>query len=347
MESHKELLKYFKTLENYNEIYENSTYAIHWASFYGNLPLLKEIIKDSIKIEKLNMLRNNTEECLNDYSLSVINILGGKYNSNPLFFALYNKQYHIMKYLIENGCNINHINSHGNTLMHIAIYEYDILAILLLYVYDINMNIKNHNNKYLKDLIENYKGKIISRVFDKITKNKEIKTKKTRFYINKLYQNSIMFVNILLFIYCSYVIISWYTLPLILLVFFLKFFLITYQHMNIEPNNSKRRLKMIIKKLIDKNKYNVNSFCFICWIEFNNNIYKHCKYCNKCILGYHHHCSCVNNCITIKNMYSFKAYVLITLIFILYLYKKDVIGKNIMISILMIYSFMIYNLFKI
>jgi palmitoyltransferase len=52
----------------------------------------------------------------------------------------------------------------------------------------------------------------------------------------------------------------------------------------------------------------LEGFCGVCVVDIPLRA-KHCKYCNKCIATYDHHCDWVGNCIGEKNKLMFIAFV--------------------------------------
>eukprot|EP00353_Schmidingerella_taraikaensis_P009621 CAMPEP_0185587116 /NCGR_PEP_ID=MMETSP0434-20130131/47555_1 /TAXON_ID=626734 ORGANISM="Favella taraikaensis, Strain Fe Narragansett Bay" /NCGR_SAMPLE_ID=MMETSP0434 /ASSEMBLY_ACC=CAM_ASM_000379 /LENGTH=167 /DNA_ID=CAMNT_0028208755 /DNA_START=957 /DNA_END=1460 /DNA_ORIENTATION=- len=70
----------------------------------------------------------------------------------------------------------------------------------------------------------------------------------------------------------------------------------------------------LMERLIDE-EYHLDYICINCENLSPENM-MHCNYCNKCVQGYDHHCTFVNNCLGYKNH---KYFLLFLLFFTLYM----------------------------
>lgn len=87
----------------------------------------------------------------------------------------------------------------------------------------------------------------------------------------------------------------------------------------IQPINNSDLHNQKIAKEIHKEQHNMSSisnyidsdFCVVCLIDIPLRT-KHCKYCNKCVATFDHHCTWVSNCIGEKNKWLFHIFLFIT-----------------------------------
>lgn len=138
------LIEYFiRNTDNYDNI---NFSTLCWASYNNNLNLVKYLVEE----KKINV--NEKEKNL-DYL---------NYNTYPLFSACYNRFYDNMKYLIENGADINLRNGFNKTFLEICCSNVFFDGIKLLVENNVNIDkdsfscaIRNGNFDIVKYLIKN------------------------------------------------------------------------------------------------------------------------------------------------------------------------------------------------
>ena len=286
--------------------------ALHYASYNGNMKLIKLLINYGSDI---NLTNNN--------GLNVLHLSTQGNHSTPLY-------YFIHKYKM----NINSYDKLGNTCLHWACFynNYKVLNFLLL-CDKIKINIKNKNGYtplHFSVLGKNINAikKLINCGGDISIKNNENETClnlaikknykevidiliKKNFLIkyNKIFSNFFFIFNIInpiliiFFIiknfynnYNLFLYIIWNIILYIMLYYFNKNDFISYLKLK-QNNKCDNLLKLIENKNID-----INNYCPKCNIYINTiNLIKHCYICDKCIEGFDHHCIFIGKCIGKNN----------------------------------------------
>lgn len=242
----------------------------------------------------------------------IVNLAGGMYLSSPIQFALYNENYKIILFLLLNDANTNHLNLKKYDIFSI-IYKYDYVLAYILF--------ESHSVKSVKKK----KGKRIlllfyrKQLYNDILCNKHILIIYTSlFYRENIRSPYFLYLNIIysLELYCS-------NLFYIYVLYWITFlYLMFYKNDRVIQQNCRE----LIVDLILSDKYNLDTFCYICKNIKDN----HCTICDRCIKYRHHHCIFLNNCVSVKNLVIFYLYIILYLIILTYNFFKrhDIIEKG-------------------
>ncbi|KAF7683811.1 Palmitoyltransferase AKR1 [Astathelohania contejeani] len=300
-------------------IFSDDTNLLHWAAFYNNRALAADLISIGVDINKQ----------------------GGKYNSTPIFFALYNSNYMICQLLIKNNANINIKNSYGYTPLHICVQNHDILGFVLILNYGANLNIGDYKER---TALAWAKMKNRYNFIDIIERNKQ----KQRLPILRLLLLILLYHTIYHFIFPNNIFIFLFII-ICLRMFFIRYSLLSYLNIyytliysfellevnilflvplicylyiiyhlfalrpKLIPKNNSSQALLVIDNLIKLDLLNYKKFCYTCWIEKFSGT-SHCSICGGCVSNHDHHCPCLEICISSTNINLFWIYVLFTFI---------------------------------
>ena len=301
---------------------------MHYASFRGNLKIIKLLIENSadinaLSINGLNMLHKAAQ----GNKPSIIVYYNKKYNMdlnstdkdnlNALHLATISGMDSSVVYLLSLGIDPNLQDVNGNTALHYAVKYNHIRIIKKLLQYGAKKNIVDKIHKKTPVMLadDNPEIKEIFRVkgiCEKLFFKPDI-SKKTK------YSN----VNIILFISLHIVIIFLTFFMLMpyfnntifslfyLVISFLVFLLFSYLSFS-DPGKMINNENKNLLDLVEKGE-ELENFCPFCLVKKS---YKtvHCLICQNCIDEFDHHCFWVGNCIG-KNNYDFFFIFLIFIIF--------------------------------
>ena len=171
--------------------------SLHLACKYGYLDILKILLnnkeinlnlQNTFDMTPLILAASNCKIEIVDYLIKDkrLNLNETDYDGeNILQLSFYFFDYDIIIKLIQdNRLNINHQNYYGDTLLHIICsykysYIYD-LKILLCYERNIDLNIKNYNDKTAEDLALEYNKIAFLNILNQYKQNKEKISKQFR-----------------------------------------------------------------------------------------------------------------------------------------------------------------------
>jgi palmitoyltransferase len=319
--------KIFKNFINSKTQTEHLT-PLHYASFRGNLKVMKLLISNHADINAL--------------SLNGLNMLHKAAQGNkPSAIIFYNKKYNIdlnssdndnlnalhlatiagmdssVIYLLSLGMDPNAKDINGNTPLHYAVKYNQIRIIKKLLQNGAKKNIINKTQKKTPVMMAEDKPEILEifrkkGICEKLFFKPDI-SKKTAF--SNI--NMILFITLHLIImfltffmlmpYFNNTVFAICYLTISFLVFCFYGYL-SFSDPGVMTNNEYNNLLDAVEK-----GENLESFCPFCLIRKN---YKntHCLICQKCIDEFDHHCFWVGNCIG-KNNYTFFFIFLIFVIF--------------------------------
>ena len=338
--------------------------ALHYASFQGNVDIIKYLINYGADINvltkrDLNIIhyaaQGNQPNSLVYFYLfhkDKINLENvDKGGSTPLHWASYSSSVEFALYLINYGVDINKKDKNGNTPLHLAVIKNSYKMVQKLLQKGAINNIKNLENKTPKDIALKNKFKNIYELLKeseqcqfcniKAPIQKEKKSKKN-ILIAFFFQIISAFI-----LFCfdfPYIIIN--KNNIILYSFFLWgyilytiIFMILYiKLIFMDPGRSKKFITIEnIKQLMKQKEVKINliKYCPKCLVRRAKNL-RHCVICDQCCEGFDHHCYWVNNCIGKKNYHYFIAFlffsffdVLIILIICIYSFSAGELNINI------------------
>ncbi|ELQ76448.1 Ankyrin repeat and DHHC-type Zn-finger domain containing protein [Trachipleistophora hominis] len=304
-------------IQNINYTFNDNKHIIHFAALYNNMDLIKKCLSSGVGVD----------------------VKGGKYQSTPLYFAVYNKNHSTMLLLLENGANPNYVNLSKNSLQKICICRGDILSFLLLDIYNVEKHLRSReNDKSLKLAVKLRQAQFVNY----LKKRNEISYKLVLFFavihfISFIYDADsyiivMLFVsyhNLLIYIKFMFYLNIYYSIlfsielveynlacVILLIPYYIAFYRLTRSKTGTKTGDKTEKIK-IVREAIRKRKFNEKEFCAIC-LRYKNTDTKHCNNCNVCVDGFDHHCPCLDNCVCAKMSALFYFYLLysITLCFV-------------------------------
>ena len=335
-----------------NQKNKKGVIALHYASYKGNIKIIKKLIENNSNINELTNAKLNVihfaahgnqpnsivffHENYPDLNLDFKEEEG----KTPFHFACFYKNEKVFLYLINFGVNINEQDNSGFTPLHIAIINKNIRIIKRLLQNGALLNIKDNKGR------TPYQFALFKKYFDiaKILKNSEKcslctftepikKIEKSYFniFLIFIFQIFCFFILFCCIFPCLFIegnsnfrkVIYLVYLGISFLFFGFYIFLIFSNPGTLENKNKK------FNDILDSGE-NLLDYCCICKIKFKGNT-KHCVICNKCCEGFDHHCNWVNNCIGKKNYIFFYIFLYISLfqlVSILIICFESIISKN-------------------
>ena len=277
---------------------------LHYASFVGNIKLIKLLIQNGAEIlsktnNGLNVLHLATMGnkitsfyyFIEKYKIN-INSKDIKENTNLHLATFFNSK-KIFNYLLTNNkIDINSQNKDGYTPLHFAVINHNKSMVKKLLMKGADCNIKNNKLLTPEELEKENNYNSVKNI---------IKRNKFNYKILK-YSNYTKFIFIFLsiipFLYIFY--FKFDIIKLIIYILWLIIFIyIIIRFYSINPtiyNNNKTYLL----NLLETEEKSIEDYCLNCQIVQNHNTV-HCLVCNKCIEGFDHHCFWINKCIGSKN----------------------------------------------
>ncbi|CDW75351.1 dhhc zinc finger domain containing protein [Stylonychia lemnae] len=311
--------------------------ALHFASYYGNMPLIRFLIDNgasdqAVNKHRINMLHVSAQgdqpAALAFYKIKGIDIdsRDSKY-STPLHWACFSGADASISFLLAWNADVNAQDQNGLTPLHLAIKQADdtksTRAIRHLLVKGANRNQEDKLGRtpltIAKEIRDpEFRDQIISFLEEK--NNCQcfmVKTPLKR--IKKSRATVIMYLFLILFSYA----VSWlyfnieihmpYTLDKAIHILFglqLFFFLISWQR---DPGYLKQDKSINFSTTIEKIQHHY--LCPDCEV-IRTDRSRHCNICNRCVDRFDHHCPWINNCIGVNNHAYFYMYVVFTTAYI-------------------------------
>ena len=343
----KENLPKEKFFEFINQKNKKGIIALHYASFRGNIELIKHYLENGSDVNteterKLNVVhfacQGNKPNSLTYFYLYHKNNIdfekadaGG---STPLHWACYSSAYESAVYLIQFGVDLNKKDNSNYTPLHLAVLSKSLKIVRYLLQKGAKINT---NDKDGPSPIEIARKKKYTDIYELLLTNKQcnvINFKAPAKKIDKSYSYFyilVFFQSLALFIFFSIIfpcmIIYKYSIinPNFIQYYFYDILFISYVAISLifmgiylilligNPGYINENEKLNIEDIIFKKKENLRNFCFKCRIYFNENI-RHCIICDKCCKGFDHHCYWINNCVGERNYCLFLVFLVVTLI---------------------------------
>ena len=305
--------------------------ALHYASFHGNVDIIKYLINYGADIKvltgrKLNVIhyaaQGNKPNSLVYYYLFHKNEIdlekvdnGG---STPLHWASFSPSVELSMYLLNYGVNINKKDKNGNTPLHLAVIKNSYKMVQKLLQNGANTDIKNNENRTPKDIALKSNLKDIYELLKesescqfcniKAPTQKETKSRKNiiiafvfqaiAFFILFFFNFPYISYNKRNFLYSFF----FWGYSLFTIIFIILYIILIFMN----PGRPTKKLTIeIIRQLMKKKEVKINLFkyCPKCLVRRAKNL-RHCIICDQCCENFDHHCYWVNNCIG-KNNYSY------------------------------------------
>ena len=280
---------------------------LHYASFVGNIKLIKLLIENGADIS----IKTN-----NHFNVIHLAVMGNKVTSfyyfikkykidinskdskdnNSLHLATYFNSKKIFNYLLtDKKIEINSKNKEGFTPLHFAVINQNKSMIKKLLMRGADYKIKNKRAETPLELAKKNKNYSIQNIL------KGNKCKYSILNYSKITKTFLIIMNLISFSFIFYIKFDIRTILYIIWLFIylfliIRFFLIDTTKFNNSPN--------YLLNLIEKEEQSIEDFCLNCQtIKDDETV--HCFICNKCIEGFDHHCYWLNKCIGEKNINAF------------------------------------------
>ena len=305
--------------------------ALHYASFRGNIKIIKILIQNFANVQALtynglNMLHKGAQ----GNSPNSIIYFNKKYNIdiastnndnlNAMHFAAISGMDNSIIYLLNMGLNPNLQDINGNTPLHYAVKYGQNRIIKKLLHNGADKNILNKNkvspamlareNPELSDIFS--KKGICQKLFFKPDINKKSKFSNINMLLFIILHFTVIFLTfIMLMPYFDNTYFSILYLVISLLLFIL-FFILAFSDPGTLTNNKYKDALDIIEQ-----GEMLEYYCPKCLIKMDFRT-KHCVICEKCVDDFDHHCFWVGNCIGKKNFslfFNFLVYVIFNTLF--------------------------------
>ena len=304
--------------------------ALHYASFVGNIKLIKLLFQNGADIS----IKTN-----NNFNVLQLAVMGNKVTSLYYFIKKYeidinskdskdNTCLHLATYfnskkifnylLTDNQIKINSKNKDGFTPLHFAVINQNISMIKKLLMKGAKCSIKNNRYETVYDLAKKNNNYSIQNIL------KGNKFKYSILNYSKYIKVFLIFINLICFSFIFYIKFDirtiFYIIWMIIYIFFIiRFYLIDATKINNRQN--------YLLNIIETEEKPIEEYCLNCQIIQNNNIV-HCFICNKCIEGFDHHCFWINKCIGEKNINAFYHLLLAMLTHSIINFLICITGKN-------------------
>ena len=324
--------KIFKDFINAKTDGDNQT-ALHYASFRGNIELIKLLISNYAEINALtNTGYNMIHKAAMGNKPSAIVYFNKKYNMNledtdenkmnALHLAVRNNMENSVIFLLSLGLDPNIRDKDGCTALHYAVRKGQARIIKKL--------LQRGADKNLTD----YKGKTPVTIAKNKDEIKEIFRKKG--VCEKLFfkpdiskktlcsnKNMILFIvmHIIIIIFVFFLILPYFDNNIFSICFIVESFLVFLLYTILSCSNPGKMVNheyMDLLDIVDKGN-DVEEYCPYCLVKrkFRS---KHCLVCQQCVDEFDHHCFWVGNCIGKKNytlFFTFLIYILLNTLFIM------------------------------
>ena len=307
--------------------------ALHYASFQGNIDILKYLINygadiNALTDRKLNVLhyaaQGNQPNSLVYFYLFhkdkidlEITDIGG---STPLHWASYSSSAEMALYLLNYGVDINKKDKNGNTPLHLAVIKNSYKMVQKLLQKGALNNIVNREKNTPKDIALNNN---LVNIYELLRESEGCQLCNIKAPVQqKQRSNKNILIVFIFHIICAFILLCFifpfmninnkkkrsfiYDFFLCGYLLFTFIFMILYTILIlVNPGRPKKKFNIdIIKQIMKLKEVKINLFkyCPKCLVRRSKNL-RHCVICEECCEGFDHHCYWVNNCIG-KNNYN-------------------------------------------
>ena len=324
-------LQIFKEFINAKTEGDNLT-ALHYASFRGNIEIIKLLIANQAEINLLSTHGlNMIHKAAQGNKPSAIIYFNKKYNMeleaveenqmNALHLATISGMENSVIYLLSFGIDPNLKDKYGYTALHYAVKHNQIRIIKKLLQKGADKNIEEYKTKRTPVMMAKNKPEILAifrqkGVCEKLFFKPDISQK--TLCSNK---NMILFIilHILIIFNTFFILIPYFNNTIFSIIYliisglvFCLYTILSFSNPGIMVNKSFKDILDIVEKGEE-----VENFCPYCLVRTNFRSL-HCLICQKCIDDFDHHCFWVGNCIG-KNNYTlffvFLVYILFNTLF--------------------------------
>jgi len=325
------IIKSITSSENFLKFINHQNYqgisTLHLACFKGNMGLMKLLLENGADYKAKTKIGLS---CLHFSAqankVSAIYYLTNKYNLN-LFETDNNGNtfYHwachcsseevVEFYLNDKNFNINLQNKDGFTPFQLYLSTSNTRSIKRLMYRGADVYIRNNKGKNCFDIVKNnkYNNQIQKEKIIDILKRKYYQELPFSFFI--FFQFFYVFLIIIFeFPFINTINIRYLQKIYLFWTFFVWIYIIYFLIKS--PGTLKQNPKNYLLNLIENDKDNVINlwyYCIKCQTKKGFNC-KHCYYCDKCIIGFDHHCFWLKRCIGTNNKLAFFFLIIIILL---------------------------------
>ena len=335
---------------------------LHYASFRGNVKIIKLLIENGADIyiktkRNLNVIHYSCQgnkpnslmffylELLQkkDYNLIKEQDSGG---SSPLHWAAYSSAEDVLLYLInldifknkeEKQSFIDKKDKHGYTPLHLSVISKSKRIVMKLLQNGATSDIKDNKGLTPLNLAINKKLREITQILKNNQKCQICNFKAPVKQIKKSIKNIIFvfFFQILttLILFISILPIAFndennifYSIFFIIYIISLILFFILYISLLLkDPGVMKSKTLVEISEIINNEKEDLTKYCYKCFIP-KTRTSKHCIICDKCYEDFDHHCYWINKCVAEKNYNLFLFFLFETFIYLSIILSISILG---------------------
>lgn len=347
------IMKYLSTILSKEEMTQfvnkptsQGVMAIHYASFKGNIKIIKDLIEKgadrlAITKRKLNVMhyaaQGNQPNSLVFFRELYNMDIGVKDNggSTPLHWAAYAGAESALGYLLNWNADINNRDLEDFTPLHLAVVSKQLKIVKRLLQKGADVRPYGKKSPTPRKLAENKKYYSIAVVLKDSEKCqlcafkapvKKMTKSRTNIYIVFFIQ--IFTGLILMFIMfplmaeanetCRLNKTINYSYFILTFLFFLVYIYLIFSNSGvILPDKNFDYLKVL------DSGTNLAEYCPKCKVKFNKRS-KHCVICDKCVYNFDHHCYWVNNCIGGNNYFTFILFLILAVVDVGFLFGVSI-----------------------
>ena len=337
-----------------NQENDHGITALHYASFRGNVKIIRLLIENGANIytktkRGLNVIhysaQGNKPSSLmffylifkekNNYSLITDNDSGG---STPLHWAAFSNAEDTLLYLINLDCfktqeeKLNYINKpdfQGYTPLHLSVNSKSKRTVMKLLQNGASSDLKDKKGKTPLDLAKSQNQKEIAEIIKNNQACQICTVKAPVKQIKKSIKNIIIVFVVQIItttiLYISIISIAFntgqknpdvkYSIFFTIYIVLLLLFFILYSTLLIkDPGEIKSQPIDILPTLL-QNNINLSKYCYKCFIK-KRKYSQHCIICDKCFSNFDHHCYWINKCVAENNYNIFLLFLLETFFYL-------------------------------
>jgi len=323
--------KIFKDFINEQTEGDNQT-ALHYASFRGNIKIIKLLIANHADINSLTHTGYNMiHKAAMGNKPSAIIYFNKKYNMsledtdenqmNALHLAVRNGMENSVIFLLSLGLNPNFKDKDGNTALHYAVKKSNSRIIKKLLQRGADRNIPDFKYKMTPVMLARNNVEIIEifrekGICEKLFFKPDI-SKKT-LCSNK---NMILFIvlHLVIILLVFFIILPYFNSNIFSSIYIIVSAFVFILYISLSFSNPGKMINNEYKDLLDivEKGNDAEDFCPHCLVK-NNFRSKHCLICQNCIDEFDHHCFWVGNCIGKNNYKLFFIFLIYILLNTLY-----------------------------
>ena len=347
-----------------NQTNKQGVAAIHYASFRGNIKIIKLLVENGANLflktnRQLNVIHyacqgNRPSSLMYFYLKFLENKRKGfelikeqdSGGSTPLHWAAYSNAEDVLLYLInldifeneeERKAFIDKQDNQGYTALHLSITSKSVRIVMKLLQNGASTDIidnkgntplqlaRNKKQREIAGIIKNNQGCQICNVKAPVKQIKKSSKNIILVFFFQITTTFILFTSIISMALNSNDDKTIYNVLFIIYVVFLMLFFILYMILLIkDPGVINSKPLAALKKLLDDNK-DLLKYCYKCFVK-KSKYSKHCIICNKCYDNFDHHCYWINKCVARKNYILFIIFLFETFLYLAMVLSLCILG---------------------